>query len=186
MTASLHALVAQAKEGDREAFGQIVEATHRRTYNLACQFVHNQQEAEDITQEAYLRAWQNLPNFRQEAKFTTWLYRIVVNLCLNRNRKLEREITIVDDGLLDITPASDSDLESATIDKIYHEWIWTAVEHLPEKYRIVITLFYQEQLSYKEITQVLALPLGTIKSHLSRARDMLASRLRLRKEVRGD
>ena len=183
MTDSLSDLVTRAKEGDRRAFGRVVEATQQRTFNLAYEFVHNQQAAEDITQEAYLRAWRSLPSFRGEAKFTTWLYRIVVNLCLNRDRKVKREFTVVDDGLLDVTAASGVDPEAAAIDKAYYEWVWSAVEHLPEKYRVAITLFYQEQLSYQEMTRVLSLPLGTIKSHLSRARQMLAARLRLRREV---
>ena len=170
-----------------EAFGALVAETETYVYNLAYRILGNVQEAEDMTQDVFVRVWRALPEFRADSKFTTWIYRIVVNTSLNRQRQLRAELQTVDrddalDGLALPQEASGADPASVTIDRETIAALWAAVECLSAKYRLVIALFYQEELSYEEIAELLALPLGTVKSHLSRARRALAKALRTRKE----
>ncbi|OGO05525.1 MAG: hypothetical protein A2Y73_05630, partial [Chloroflexi bacterium RBG_13_56_8] len=146
-----------------------------KIYNLAYGVLHNHEEAQDAAQEIYLRVWCGLANFRGEAQFTTWLYRIAVNTCLNRLRHLRPQRNRLDsEDPLDGMAAPDSDPAALTIHKERRESLWEAVERLPTKYRLVITLFYQRQLSYQEIAEKLSLPPGTVKGHLNRARRALA------------
>ena len=170
-----------------EAFGALVAETETYVYNLAYRILGNAQEAEDMTQDVFVRVWRALPEFRADSKFTTWLYRIVMNTSLNRRRQLRTELQTVDrddalDGLALPREASGADPSAAAIDRETSAMLWAAVERLSAKYRLVIALFYQEGLSYEEIAELLALPLGTVKSHLSRARSALAKVLRTRKE----
>jgi RNA polymerase sigma-70 factor (ECF subfamily) len=172
-------LVARAQRGDQKAFAELVQETQSRVYSLAYRILNNHQEAEDASQEVYLRAWRALPEFRGDSKFTTWLYRVATNTCLNHRRDLRRSFRVVDDeDLLARQESACDGPAAAVIKRDYCSFIWAAVEHLPAKYRTVIALFYQQGLSYDEIAGTLSLPLGTVKSHLSRARRALAKRLR--------
>lgn len=187
MSDDLAPLVERSRQGDMEAFGALVAETETYVYNLAYRILGNAQEAEDMTQDVFVRVWRALPEFRADSKFTTWLYRIVVNTSLNRRRQLRAELQTVDrddalDGLALPREASGADPSAAAIDRETIAALWAAVERLSAKYRLVIALFYQEGLSYEEIAELLALPLGTVKSHLSRARRALAKVLRTRKE----
>lgn len=180
----LHELVRRSQARDSAAFAQLVAETQTGTYNLAYSIVGNREEAEDLVQETYLRVWQALPQFRGDARFTTWLYRITTNACLNRRRALHARLREIDDeGVLGTltSPGPSPAHAAATSDR--QRRVWAAVEQLPEKYRIVITLLYQEQLSYQEIAAVLALPLGTVKAHLNRARQALAHVLEAERET---
>jgi len=181
----LSELVLRCQRGETAAFGELVEETQDRVYSLAYNVLSNRQEAEDLTQEIYLRVWRALPGFRGEAKFTTWLYRISVNACLNRRRQLRSRLRIVDDAkALERVTASLGDPVATTIHHEGKEALWERVKRLPKKYALVINLFYQQQLSYKEIADTLSLPLGTVKAHLNRARHALAKSLRPEQEVR--
>ncbi len=176
-------LVSRCQQGDTVAFAQLVAATQADTYNVAYGVLRNPQEAQDMTQEVYLRAWRALPGFRGESKVQSWLYRVTVNTCLNRRRRLRKDLVLVDaeDALVDVAARGPSVPERVTL-KERNRAIWAAVARLPEKYRLVITLFYQQELSYQEIADGLVLPLGTVKAHLNRARKALAEGLRLPEE----
>jgi len=119
-----------------------------------------------------------LPEFRGDSKFTTWLYRVTSNACLNRRRQLRSHLYQIDSEqtLIQMPSPGPSPAELAS-EADRRQRIWSAVEQLPQKYAVVITLFYQEQLSYQEIAEVLSLPLGTVKAHLNRARKALAQAL---------
>lgn len=176
-------LVARCRNGDSAAFARLVAETQARVYNLAYQVLRNPDEAQDMTQEIYLRVWRALPDFRGDARFSTWLYRITVNVCLNRRRALRTQLRIVDDDdTLAELAATQDDPATATLKKERNDLLWQAVDHLPDKYRLVIAMFYQQQLSYAEIAQLLSLPLGTVKAHLNRARQALARLLRSERE----
>lgn len=176
-------LIVRAQEGDMQAFAALVQSTQTGVYNLAYSLLHSREEAEDLTQETFVRVWRALPGFRAEAKFTTWLYRITVNTCLNRRRQLSAEMAKVD-GQTDPESVSipEDEPTAATLRDERSAVLWRAVQQLPAKYRLVISLFYQQQLSYPEIARTLALPLGTIKAHLNRARQSLAKSLRGQQE----
>jgi RNA polymerase sigma-70 factor (ECF subfamily) len=170
-------LVAQAQKGDQEAFERLVCKHQRYAFNVAYRVLGDAVEAEDITQEAFVRAWRGLPRFRGEAQFTTWLYRIVHNLCLNRLPKLRRELAQVEpleEMLDDPSPTPSDSVETKDQIALLH----TELEGMPVKYRLVLSLRYLEHLSYEEISAALNLPMGTIKTHIHRARRLLAKRVR--------
>jgi len=170
-------LVALAKQGDHDAFGQLVCRHQKYAFNVAYRVIGNRAEAEDMTQEAFVRAWRGLSNFRGQAKFTTWLYRIVCNLCLNRLPRLRRE-------LLQAEPlermTSDPALSPPRLFEIRERvtFIHAVLKRLPEKYRLVLTLRYFQDMPYAEIAAVLDLPMGTVKTHIHRARQLLTDRVR--------
>lgn len=172
-------LVIRSQRGDRAAFAELVRLTHEQVYNLAYQFLSNAQEAEDLTQEVYLRVWRALSDFRGEARFRTWLYRITANTCINRRRRLRGQLETTQDGaVMERLPSTQENPDAAVITNDRKKRLWDAVRCLPDKYRLVLSLFYQEQLSYDEVADTLALPLGTVKAQLNRARQALASILR--------
>jgi len=176
-------LVEQSRHRDKVAFAKLVAETQGRVYNLAYGVLGNHEEAQDIAQEIYLRVWRSLPGFRGDAKFSTWLHRISVNACLNRRRRLRSQLGTIDsEEALRRFVSPEGDPVAATIEKERREALWRAVDRLGEKYRLVIILFYQHQLSYREIAEMLALPLGTVKAHLNRARQALAKSLRVTQE----
>jgi len=174
-TDSLADLASRHQKGDPSAFARLIASTQQRVYNLAYQILGHRQEAEDLTQEVYLRVWRALSSFRGEAKLSTWLYRITVNACLNRRRKLREELYRADDSSLEQIAAHETDPMKAIMAAEEKVALWSAVNQLPAKYRVVITLFYQEQQSYKEIARVLSVPVSTVKARLNRARRLLAS-----------
>ncbi len=183
--ASDRELVQQAQAGDTEAFSALVVEHQLFAYNLALRVVGNAQEAEDIAQEAFVRAWLALPNFRGQAQFRTWLYRIVTNLCCNRVPRLRRELLAMsEEAALQIPDETDANpafsVEAAERRKFLHQQI----EALPESYRLVVTLRFQQELSYEEIASVLSLPVGTVKTGLFRARARLRQALRAFEEGR--
>lgn len=177
-------LVARAQRGDRAAFEELVKQTYQRVYNLAYHMMPNAQEAEDLTQEVYLRAWRALPEFRGEAQFSTWLYRITLNTALNYQRTLRghQQAANAAETLVHFdAPQADPADAAALQDR--NARLWAAVKRLAQKYRIVLALFYQHELSYTEIAEVLGLPIGTVKAQLNRARRALAA---LWREENGD
>ncbi len=173
-------LVARAQMGDSDALTQLILQTEQRVYNLAYRILNNRQEAEDMAQEIYLKVWRALPSFRGESKFTTWLHAIATHASLNRLRKLKREPVVLADTEenLERLLARDTEDTESEFEPGEKACIWQQVRRLPVKYALVLTLFYQQQLSYEEITQVLGLPLGTVKAQLNRARLALARSLK--------
>lgn len=173
-------LIRLAQAGDAGAFGGLVLLHQDFVYGLALRVLRDPVEAEDLAQEAFVRAWLGLPNFRGHSQFRTWLYRIVTNLCYNRLPGLRRELTSLGDDCLDnlicdevlnISPAGS--LEASEQRAALHH----AIEQLPEHYRLLVTLRYQQELSYEEIVAVVNLPLGTVKTGLFRAKERLRQAL---------
>jgi RNA polymerase sigma-70 factor (ECF subfamily) len=176
VTAIDEELVARAQKRDEDAFEQLVLKYQRYVFNLAYRVLNDRTEAEDVTQEAFIRAWRGLPRFRAQAQFKTWLYRIVHNLCLNRRPGLQRELSHIEpleEILADPAPSLAGLSESHERMALLHHQL----EQLPEKYRLVLTLRHLQNVSYQEIAEVLGLPMGTVKTHIYRARRALADRL---------
>jgi len=169
-------LLERCRQGDTEAFARLVVEQQDYVYTLARRVLRDPEEAADLTQEVFLRVWQGLPSFRGESRFATWLYRIVANCCLNRLRGLKRERTTVslDEQALGNLPAHGTDPHAEAWQRERQALLWNAVEQLPAGYRLVVALFYQQGLSCAEIAEAMGVPVGTVKTHLHRARLNLA------------
>ena len=172
------ALIQRARNGDQDAFAALVDEHQRYVYNLAWRVVKDENEALDLTQETFVRAWTALPNFKGQSQFRTWLYRITTNLCYNRLPNLRRSLNDLGDDVMEDIPESDSnnpahEFESAeTRSRLYQ-----AIDDLDANYKILVTLRYQNELSYEEIATTLNLPLGTVKNGIFRAKDQLRKSL---------
>ena len=171
-------LIQRAKEGNHDAFAALVDEHQRYVYNLALRVVKDENEALDLTQETFVRAWTALPNFKGKSQFRTWLYRIVTNLCYNRLPNLRRSLNDLGDDVMENIPETNfnnpvQEFESNETRRYLHE----AIEGLDEKYRLLITLRYQDELSYDEIASTLNLPLGTVKTGIFRAKEQLRKSL---------
>jgi RNA polymerase sigma-70 factor, ECF subfamily len=185
MEALIKKRIKQVIKGDQNAFGEIVEIYKDKVFQLAFRMLGNRHEAEDIAQEAFIRAYINIESFNINLKFSTWLYRIATNLCIDRIRKkkpdyfLDAEVAGTEgltmySQLPSKMPLPEDDVESLELqDSIQRE-----ISKLPEKYRSVIVLKYIEELSLNEISSILEIPLGTVKTRIHRGREALRKQLR--------
>jgi RNA polymerase sigma-70 factor (ECF subfamily) len=177
-------LVRKAQKGDTEAFTELVSTHQCFVYNLALRTLSDPHEAEDVAQDAFVRAWRALPGFRRNAQFRTWLYRIVTNLCYNRLPRMKQELAALGDEDMNDLPdrrfvEPDASLEAKERRAFLHKQI----DSLPESYRLLITLRYQQGLPYAEIADIVNLPLGTVKTGIFRARVQLREALRQYEEI---
>jgi RNA polymerase sigma-70 factor (ECF subfamily) len=163
------ALVAAACSGDADAFAELVTRYERPVYHLAYRTLHDAEEARDITQESFLRAYRSLRSFRPTAKFSTWLFAIAYHACCDRLKRLRR---FSDEELPD-PPDSSPGPEHRVVALDEAQRLRDAIDRLPEKYRAVITLYHLQGRQYEEIAKVLDLPMGTVKTHLFRAKEQL-------------
>lgn len=171
-------LARQAAAGDTGAFEQLVERHQRYVFNLCIRSLANYYLAAEVAQESFLRAWRSLGSFRGDARFTTWLYTIAHNLCINRMQGIERDARhrIGEDEAAEELAGIHSKEEDPAVQyekRERREWVHRQIEGLPARYRTVITLFYLQELSYQEIAEVTGMPIGTVKTHLFRAKNML-------------
>jgi RNA polymerase sigma-70 factor, ECF subfamily len=177
--------IKQVKKGDQDAFAEIVEYYKDKVYQLCYRMLGNAHEAEDSAQEAFIRAYVNIHSYDSTKKFSTWLYRIATNLCIDRIRKkkpdyyLDAEISGTDGlDMYSQIPAK-QELPEDELEKLeLHEQIQQEILKLPEKYRSVIVLKYVDELSLKEISDILELPVGTVKTRIHRGREALRNKLR--------
>ncbi len=165
------------RAGDATAFEELVITYQHRVFGVALRMLGNAAEAEEVAQEAFVRAHRALGDFRGDAKLSTWLYAITSRLCLNRLASGERRLARQgEDTLLrlsDAAPRPDAALERRELETA----LGRAIADLAEDGRIVVVLRDLEGLSYEEIAQVLELPLGTVRSRLHRARADLKAKL---------
>ncbi|WP_018665395.1 RNA polymerase sigma factor SigW [Heyndrickxia acidiproducens] len=176
--------IKQVMKGDQNAFNDIVDFYKDKVYQICFRMIGCQHEAEDLAQETFLRAYVNIGSFRQERKFSSWLYRIATNLCIDRIRKkkpdyyLDAEISGTDGLTLYSTIAAGEkrpDLQVETLE--LQEMIQREILNLPEKYRVMIVLKYIDELSLLEISDMLGIPLGTVKTRIHRGREALRKQL---------
>jgi RNA polymerase sigma-70 factor, ECF subfamily len=179
-------LVERVQSGDREAFGLLVSKYQRKLLRLVMRLVRDPAEAEDVTQEAFIKAYRALPNFRGDSAFYTWLYRIGVNTAKNwlvangRRMPVMSEIADEDsDGIEEgILLRDDATPDRVLMSRQIGETVNAAMEALPEDLRTAISLREIEGLSYEEIALVMDCPIGTVRSRIFRAREAIATRLR--------
>ena len=166
-------LIARAQAGDTAAYAQLVDAHAPFVYNLALKLLGVPQEADDLAQEAFLRAWRALASFREEARFQTWLYRIVTNLCYNRLPNLKEELAALDPDEDVALPAKRPLPERQLINADLRADLREAINGLSESYRLLIVLRHLQGMAYEEIAAVTGMPLGTVKTGIHRARKEL-------------
>lgn len=173
-------LVKASQQGDQDAFALLVQRHQRRVFNLSLRLVHDYDEASEITQEAFLSAWQGLSSFRSEARFSTWLYRIAYHCGLRQLEKRNRE-GVLHEALQAKQRARMRGQEKDLTDMVEkHEQqalLRVSLEQLPAHYRLILILRDFQEMTYQEIASRLALPMGTIKTHLFRARHLLKQRV---------
>jgi len=163
------ALVAAALGGNPEAFGTLVERYDRAVFHLAYRTLRDTEEARDATQEAFFKAYRSLRTFRPGAKFSTWIFAITYHGCCDR---LARRKRYSNDELPERADSGPGPEQTAiALDEAAR--LRAAIEALPEKYRTVITLYHLQGKQYEEIAEVLGLPMGTVKTHLFRAKEQL-------------
>lgn len=170
------AFVAASKHGDQDAFAQLVQRHQRRVFNLVFRMLQQYDEANEVTQETFLAAWQGLPSFRGDARFATWLYRIAYNCALKQLEHRKRDTALHTAiqaeqalGRADSDERTEAALESHARQALVQEHL----AKLPAKYRIVLILRHLQELTYEEMAEILTVPIGTIKTQLFRARNLL-------------
>lgn len=183
---SLEATVERCRQGDQQAWGELVDATADDIYRLAVSFARNRTEAEDLTQEVFLRLWQNLHRYIPGSSFRAWAYRVARNLFVDAYRRARdvRQATWVDPEFLDMLPGSDDPHTSAVRNQRL-QIARTALARLPEELAQLLLLRDFADWSYEELAAELDVPLGTVKSRLNRARRELASAVGLQLVPRG-
>ncbi|MHB8665838.1 MAG: RNA polymerase sigma factor [Acidimicrobiales bacterium] len=179
MSDDVAALVAAAQAGDRQAFDEVVRATYSDTYALALRLTANEEDAKDVVQEAYLRAWKGLKRFRGDASFTTWLYRITANCAStqlskrsrHRHETLDAEIADVGDS------RPDNDPEARAEGAMLRQRVSAALAELPPRLRAVVVLRDVYDMPHEAIASELGITEAAAKVRLHRARTRLRAQL---------
>lgn len=173
-------LLRRLRRGDARAFAQLVDYYKDMVINLVSRMLGKPTDAEDLAQEVFLRVWKGLPKFRGDAKLSTWIYRITINLCIahGKTARARAQFLPADEPAIWVHPhmhtkADNPYAEEAPLKAKLAELI----PQMPEKYRTAITLYYLKNLSYLEIGEIMDVPMGTVKSHLFRAKVWLRERL---------
>jgi RNA polymerase sigma-70 factor (ECF subfamily) len=183
-------LVDRFKSGDATAFDEMVTRYWDRIYAMVNQLLRNQQDAEEVTQDAFIRAHRGLVNFRGDSAFSTWLYQIATNLARNRywywwRRKRDKSVSFDqpagpdnDTTLAEIFPADEIETpQDAAVSKEFVNRIAECMETLNEKHREILVLRNVKNQSYEEIAAILGISVGTVKSRIARARESLREKM---------
>lgn len=182
-------LIERIKAGDMAAYNVMVIRHYDRIFSRVLQLLNNKQDAEEVTQDAFIRAHRGLENFRGDASFSTWLYQIATNLAHNRywywfRRKRDQSISLdqpqCDDGSLtleNVMPCADENPAEAVVTQEFVDRVFACMQYLNDKHKEVLILRNVKNLTYDEIAQQLEISVGTVKSRIARARESLRSHL---------
>lgn len=181
-------LIARARAGDQEAFGKLMRAHYEPVFRVVFGIVRNEHDARDVSQEVWVKVWRELPNFRGDAKFTTWVHPIAVRKSLDHLRKRRRwfdrflpiaggDDDATPEAVVVAEPATDATARDEAEGGERREQLRRALDALPPKHRAVLALRELQGLSYEEIATATALPVGTVMSRLYHARRQLAQKL---------
>jgi len=178
-------LVELVQRGDRTAFNVLVLKYQHKVMKLVMRYVRNQAEAEDITQEAFIKAYRALPSFRGDSAFYTWLYRIAINTAKNslvarRKRLVDYDLDLQDpdDYTAQVLLKHSDTPERLLLTEEIRQTVQEAMKALPDDLREAITLRELDGLSYEEIAEVMDCPVGTVRSRIFRAREAIDNKLR--------
>ena len=185
-------LIKNAAAGDAAAFETLVERYQKQVYNLALRMVNNESDAEDLAQEAFIRAWRSLGSFQYTSQFSTWLYRLTSNICIDflRAKKRRKVISLTmlrddEDSQWDL-PDTEPLPEQQMIAAEDRAALARALASLDPDYRQVLTLRIVNECSYQQISQILGIAEGTVKSRLSRAREQLRNKMAANGNISGN
>jgi len=174
-------IIEQVLNGNKNAFEELVVANQKNVYNLALKMTKNAEDALDISQEAFIKAYRNLQNFRGDSKFSVWLYRLTYNICIDFLRKKSKENVIsldYEDDSGTIAPIEIPDVkdlpEDSLVRKEVRRTIAQSIAELPQKHSEVLIMREVNSMSYEEIAETLLISVGTVKSRIARARVSLA------------
>lgn len=174
------ALVTLSLGGDRAAFGEIVRRYQKQIYSLAYRLTNDAEDAQDLAQEAFIKLYKVLDKYDREKPFFPWMYKVAANVCYSKLRKRPREQEVSLDKVIEFSPLipqQDTYPEDYCETRETQRLVQQAIAELPEKYRMPLVLRYLEDLSYKQIAEVLDLPVTTIETRLYRAKALLQKRL---------
>lgn len=178
-------LVRRAIKGDSKAYNTFVEKYRRALYYHILKMVRDKEIVDDLVQETFIKAFDNINSYNASYAFSTWLYRIATNHTIDYLRKKKLRTLSIDEpvqtkeGEMNMElPDREAETDEPMMRKQRHEILREAIQNLPEKYRRVIQMRHMEELSYQEISETLDLPLGTVKAHIFRARELLYKALK--------
>jgi RNA polymerase sigma-70 factor (ECF subfamily) len=169
----IESLIERAMKNDLQAFEEIIKLYEKKVYNLALRYVKNHDDALDVAQDVFILVYNNLSSFRGESAFSTWIYRITYNNCvdmLRRKSKKSSGYSIDDDDNFIKLPSNDVSIEQEYENKEKVKSVMEAIDKLPKEQRDIIILRSIKELSYSEIGEILNIAEGTVKSRLNRAR----------------
>ncbi len=183
-------LVVRAKDGDQKAYAELMQRYKDSIYYMVLKMVNNKDDAMDLTVETFGKAFENIDRYRPDFAFSTWLFRIATNNCIDFIRKKRLNLVSMnavvdeegDERPLQIKSET-LNPEETSIKKQQNEQLKMLVDRLPSRYKTLIMLRYYDELSYEEISQQLDIPLGTVKAQLFRARDFLYNILSKKKKT---
>ena len=178
-------LIRRAIDNDQSAYKELLDKYRQRVYYLVRKMIFDAEEADDLTQEAFIKAFNNLKSFNFEFAFSTWLFKIASNNCIDYLRKkrlktysMNTPVKQKDGETQQEYPDSNPNVEKRMIQEETSKQIKNAIASLPEKYQQAIIMRHTEEKSYEEISEILELPLGTVKARIFRARELLNKSLR--------
>jgi len=176
-------LIRRAQSGERDALEQLVISQKQYIYSIAMTIFHNTDDAEDLTQTAFIRLFRSIHQYNGDSKFTTWLYRLVINLGRDELRSRRRKVPIInpiatdDDELDPVTLISDTNIERDPQASLEHKEtrriLEDALAQLDDQYRLTLTMLYFDDMKYADIADILEIPLNTVKSHIRRGKERL-------------
>lgn len=172
-------LIKRIAGGEKEFFGELVLKHQDFIFNVVRNFVRFEEEARDITQDVFLKAYENIEKFRGDAKFSSWLYRIAYNLSMNWSERKKGRETQLDDSFAETVAETGSTADEIFDRELVLSRIMEVIEEIPLKYKVVIKLYYLEEKSYQEIAETLDIPINTVKIQLLRAKDMIRKKVDL-------
>ncbi len=173
-------LITNALKGDQSSYDRLMKKYYKLVSNLINRMIYNKDDVEDLAQEAFIKAFNSLDKFDHQFAFSTWLYKIASNNCIDYLRKkklstisIDKEIDSEDEDLRFEIPDNEYKPDREILDREKRQILLDAVKSLPEKYKTVIMLRHHEEMEYEEIAEKLNLPLGTVKAHIFRGRELL-------------
>lgn len=191
MSESERKLIERVKNGDIEAFELLIEGCEKKVFNIAYRMLANYEDAKEIAQEVFLKAFRSISSFKGDSLFTTWIYRITTNLCLDEIRKRKnKKLVSLDEGIeyegheikrqiRHEGPSPEAEAENNEMKKA----VMDSINALSEDYKTVIVMRDIQGFSYEEIAEIIKCPEGTIKSRINRARKTLKNILKQKKEL---